>query len=88
MNVICGSVYTKAIKTALNESMRNEQKSKEVTVLLQGKLTTPLATELTERSDIQKFIGLRLEGAVMKGISEKIIEEFVEWLIVKVDEKI
>ena len=68
MNVICGSVYTNANKTTLNESMPKEQRSKEVTVLLQGKLTTPLVTELAEHSDIQKFIGLRLEGAVMKGI--------------------
>jgi hypothetical protein len=31
---------------------------------------------------------MRLEGAVMRAISEKIIEEFVEWMIVKVDESI
>jgi phosphoribosyl-ATP pyrophosphohydrolase len=87
LNIICGSVYTRAIKTALNESMSSQQRSKEVTKLLQGEMAAPLARELTERSDIQNYIGLRLESSAMNSISEKIIEEFVEWLIVEVDEK-
>jgi hypothetical protein len=88
LDFICGPVYTRAIKTALNESMSSQQRSKEVTELLQGEMAVPLAKELTERSDIQSYIGQRLEISAMKAISEKIIEEFVEWLIVKVDEKI
>ncbi len=44
-------------------------------------------TELAECSDVQKLIGLHLEGAVMKAISAKIIEEFVEWVNVKIDKK-
>jgi hypothetical protein len=88
LDFICGPVYTRAIKTALNESMSSQQRSKEVTGLLQGEMAAPLARELTERSDIQTYIGQKLEISAMKAISEKIIEEFVEWLIVKVDEKI
>lgn len=87
LNSICGSVYTRAIKTALNASMSSQQRSKEVTRLLQGEMAAPLARDLAERSDIQNYIGLRLESSAMKSISEKIIEEFVEWLIVEVDEK-
>ena len=56
-------------------------------VLLKGGLTAPLAKALTECSDIQQFIGIHLNGAVMKVNSENIIKEFLEWMIFKANEK-
>ena len=87
LNVVCGDAYTRAIKMALNESMPNKQRCKEVTAILNSELSAPLCRELSERSDAQRFLGARLEGTAMKVVSDKMISEFVEWIVGEVDEE-
>ena len=50
LNALCRVVYTNAIKTALNESIVPKQRSRQVTDLLHGEMSEPLAKELMERS--------------------------------------
>jgi len=87
LNSVCGPVYAKAIKTALNESLSIQQRRKEITELLRGELSLPLAEELNRSIDIS-VLPEGSEGAVMKVVADEMIEEFVEWVVGKIDEEI
>ena len=73
------------IKLALDEEVPIKDRKDRISELLRAELAGPLARELNERVDV-KMIPDKMEGAVLKLISKKVINEFVEWTVGHVSE--
>ena len=82
---IMPAVYVTCIKLALDEEVPIKDRKDRISELLRAELAGPLARELNERVDV-KMIPDKMEGAVLKLISKKVINEFVEWTVGHVSE--
>lgn len=82
---IMPAVYVTCIKLALDEDIPIKDRKDRISELLRAELAGPLARELNERVDV-KMIPEKMEGAVLKLISKKVINEFVEWTVGHVSE--
>lgn len=83
---IMPAVYVACIKLALNEEVPIQDRKDRISELLRAELAGPLARELNERVDVN-MIPEKMEGAVLKQIAKKVIDEFVEWTVGHVSEK-
>ncbi|CAM9670522.1 unnamed protein product [Ascophyllum nodosum] len=86
LNMILPEVWVTCIKLALNEHLTVKERRKEISGLVRGELSEPLSREINERVDV-KFIPEKIEGKVLKILTNKIIDEIVEWTVGKVDDK-
>lgn len=87
LRMLMSEVYLDSIKLALNESLPLKERRKRISHLIRGELAEPLSRELNKRVDCT-MIPEKVEGILFKIVSRKIIDEFVEWTVGKVDEKI
>ena len=83
---IMPAVYVACIKLALDEEVPIRERKDRISELLRAELAEPLARELNERVDA-KMVPEKIEGAVLKVVSKKVIDEFVEWTVGHVSEK-
>lgn len=80
-------VYVTCIKLALDETVSLKDRREQITELLRAELSEPLSKELNDRVDIA-FVPERWEGGLLKIVTDKIIEEFVEWTVGEVTDKL
>lgn len=86
LTAIMPEVYVTCIKLALNESLTMKQRRKRISDLLRAELSAPLSRELNERVDCS-LIPEGVEGRVLTVVSNKVIDEFVEWTVGEVSDK-
>ncbi|CAN0326475.1 unnamed protein product [Ascophyllum nodosum] len=86
LNRIMPEVWINCIKLALNEHLHIKERRDQISRLVRGELSEPLSREINERVDI-KFIPEKIEGKVLKILTNKIIEEIVEWTVGNIDDK-
>jgi hypothetical protein len=79
-------VYLEIVKIALNDRMSVEERRSGISSLLRGELALPLARELNQRVDTS-VLPEKVEGRVLEVISNKVLDEFVEKVIGKLDEE-
>lgn len=87
LRMLMSEVYLDSIKLALDECLPLKERRKRISHLIRGELAEPLSRELNKRVDCT-MIPERVEGVIFKVVSRKIIDEFVEWTVGKVDEKV
>ncbi|CAM9791514.1 unnamed protein product, partial [Scytosiphon promiscuus] len=87
MNAIMPQIYVRCIKLALNEAHSIKDRRKEISRILRGELSEPLTRQLNERVDCS-IVPEKWEGKVLKVVSDKVIDEFVEWTVSEVDERL
>lgn len=85
MRAICPKPYVDCLKIALTEGIPMSDRRQRITEIMQGELSDPLARELNENVDAD-LVPERLEGKLMKVLTNKLIEEFVEWTVGEIDE--
>lgn len=78
-------VYVRCIKLALNEDIHLKERKDQISDLLRGELSDPLTRQLNERVDCS-ILPENLEGQVLKIVSNKIIDKFVEWTVGEIEE--
>lgn len=86
LNMLLPEVYVGCIKLALNEELHIKERRKQISDTLRAELSEPLSRELNKRVDCS-MIPENLEGAVLKIVTNKIIDKFVEWTVGEVNEK-
>eukprot|EP00904_Undaria_pinnatifida_P010694 jgi/Undpi1/6755/HiC_scaffold_21.g09234.m1 len=84
---IMPAVYVACIKLALDETVPLQERKDRISELMRAELAGPLARELNLRVDV-KLVPEKMEGAVLKVVSKKVIDEFVEWTVGHVSEKL
>jgi hypothetical protein len=84
---ILPAVYLEILKIALNERMSVDERRKGISSRLRKELAGPLAEALNERVDAS-MIPERTEGRVLEVVANKIIDEFVEKCVTKLDDEI
>eukprot|EP00903_Cladosiphon_okamuranus_P012386 g11608.t1 len=87
MRAIMPDIYVRCIKEALDETQSIKSRRKHISTLLRGELSEPLTRQLNERVDCS-IIPEKWEGKVLKLVSNKVIDEFVEWTVGEVDERL
>ncbi|CAM9916256.1 unnamed protein product [Ectocarpus sp. 12 AP-2014] len=87
MQAIMPDVYVRCIKKALDETETIKNRRKHISTILRGELSEPLTRQLNERVDCSG-IPEKWEGKVLKLVSNKVIDEFVEWTVGEVDERL
>mmetsp|Transcript_38175 Transcript_38175/g.43018 ORF Transcript_38175/g.43018 Transcript_38175/m.43018 type:complete len:335 (+) Transcript_38175:125-1129(+) len=94
IEVVCGDVYAKAIRIALEEETSKRNRRKRISKLLQDELSEPLTTELNEKVDFYNSIFLsddaeeNVEQAVLKVVVNTMIVQTVRWIVSEIDVKI
>lgn len=84
---IMPAVYVTCIKLALDENVPIKERKDRISEIMRAELAGPLARELNLRVDV-KLVPEKMEGAVLKVVSKKVIDEFVEWTVGHVSEKL
>lgn len=84
---IMPTVYVTCIKLALNESLSVKERRSQISDLLRAELSVPLSRELNERVDCS-LVPEKIEGKVLKVVANKVIDEFVEWTVGEVSDKL
>ena len=84
---IMPTVYVTCVKLALDESLSLEERRSQISDLLRTELSVPLSRELNERVDCS-FMPEKIEGKVLKVVANKVIDEFVEWTVGEVSDKL
>ncbi|CAN0538623.1 unnamed protein product, partial [Laminaria digitata] len=84
---IMPSVYVACIKLALDEEVPIQDRKDKISKLLRDELAGPLARELNERVDVT-MIPEQMEGAMLKIMAKIVINEYVEWTVGHVNEKL
>lgn len=87
LRAICPTPYVECLKIALTEGVPIEQKREQISAILRGELEQPLARELSGNMDVA-LVPESVEERVMKVVAQKTIEEFVEWTVGEVDERL
>lgn len=83
---IMPTVYVNCIKLALDETIPLKDRRNQISDQLRAELSEPLARELNERIDIP-VLPEGLEGKLLNVVSNKVIDEFVEWTVGEVSDK-
>lgn len=78
--------YVDCMKIALQEGIPVAERRLEIAKILRGEIAEPLARELNQNCDAE-FVPEKLEGVVFKAISNKFVDEFVEWTVSEIDER-
>lgn len=86
LRAICPDPYVDCLKIALTEGLPTEQKREQISRILKAELEEPLARELSGNLDIA-LVPEHVEEGLMKIFSQKTIEEFVEWTVGEIDER-
>jgi len=94
LDVICGKVYGSIIKTALDVKLSLGERHEQISALLRDRLSVPLARELNDKVDVFSSVFLtekmedEMEGRTLKFIVDKMIFQFVKWIVSQLDDKI
>ncbi|CAN8067948.1 unnamed protein product [Agarophyton chilense] len=83
---ICPAPYVDCIKIALTESIPIEQRREQISIILQQQLVLPLASQLNGKLDVS-LIPESVEQKLLTVLSSKIIDEFVQWTVAEIDER-
>lgn len=86
MRAICPDPYVDCLKLALQEGVPADQKRREISRILRGELEEPLALQLAGSMDVA-LVPEHVEEGMMKVVAQKTIEEFVEWTVGEIDER-
>lgn len=86
LRAICPDPYVDCLKIALQEGVPTEQKRGQISQILRGQLQEPLARELAGNMDVA-LVPENMEENLMRVVSQKVIEEFVEWIVGELDER-
>eukprot|EP00171_Calliarthron_tuberculosum_P012559 IDg12559t1 len=78
--------YVDCMKIALCEEIPIVERRLQIATILRGEIAEPLSRELNERCDAS-LVPERLEGVLFKAISNKFVDEFVEWTVSEIDER-
>lgn len=78
--------YVDCMKIALDENVDIVERRLQIATILRGEIAQPLARELNENCDAD-LIPERLEGVVFKAIANKFVDQFVEWTVSEIDER-
>ncbi|CAM9930786.1 unnamed protein product [Laminaria digitata] len=80
------SVYVSCIKLALAEAVPLDERKERIADMLRAELSAPLTKVLNERIDMT-LVPEHLEGVVLKVVSDKMIDLYVEWTVGEFTEK-
>lgn len=83
--VIIPEIYVQCIRLALNERLPIHERRDQISDLMRGELSEPLARQLNERVDMS-IVPENLEGTVLKVVANKVIDRFVQWTVGEMDE--
>lgn len=86
LRAICPAPYVECLKIALTEGVPVEEKRERISTILRDEMERPLARELSGNMDVA-LIPENVEEGVMRLVAQKTIEEFVEWTVGEVDER-
>ena len=84
---ILPTVYVTCIKLALDEAVPLDERKDRISDMLRAELSDPLTKELNERIDMT-LVPEKIEGVVLKVVSNKVISAFVEWTVGEVTEQL
>lgn len=87
LKMLMPDIYVTCIKLALNEELSRKEREEQISDIMRGELSDPLTHQLNERVDL-RFVPEGLEGVMLKIVSNKIIDEFVERTVGKVSEEL
>lgn len=87
MRAICPAPYVECLKIALKEGLSSSEKRRKISTILRGELEEPLAKRLAGNIDVA-LLPEDAEEALMKVVAQKVIEEFVEWTVGEMDERL
>lgn len=87
LNMLMPTVYVTCIRLALNEELSLKERRDQISDIMRNELADPLAKQLNEHIDCSN-IPEGLEGKVLKVVANKMIDNFVEWTVGKVEEKL
>lgn len=87
LRAICPPPYVECLKIALTDGPPIEQKRERISAILREELEQPLARELSGNMDVA-LVPESVEERVMQVVAQKTIEEFVEWTVAEVDDRL
>lgn len=87
LRAIISHDHVHCIKVALNESLDVDERATRISSVMRGEMSEPLSRELDRRID-SHLLPRRVEASFFRTIANKIIDEFVEWTVGKVDDKL
>lgn len=87
MRALCPAPYVECLKIALKEGLSSNEKRKKISTILRGELEEPLAKRLAGNMDVA-LLSENAEEALMRVVAQKVIEEFVEWTVGEMDERV
>lgn len=82
----CPRSYVDCLKIALQDGIPAVQKRAQICEILQSVLAEPLAEQMAGMIDVS-LMPESMEEKVMGVICKKIVEEFVEWTVGEIDER-
>ena len=86
LSKILPEVWLNCIKLVLNEELDVKDKTDQISEMVRGEYSEPLSRELNERIDVS-LIPEGIEGKMLKILSNKVLDEIVEWTVGEFDEK-
>lgn len=85
LGAIMPRAYLRCLKIALSERLSVRQRREQVTEIMRGELSAPLADALNERVDAS-LLPENVEGTVLRLVADEIVEEFCQMIIGEIDE--
>lgn len=87
MRVLCPAPYVDCLKIALEEGSSVEDKRRRICEIMRPTLAEPLAREMAGVIDVA-MVPENMEERVLEVVTRKIVEEFVEWTVGEIDERL
>lgn len=86
LRAICPAPYVDCLKLALQEGVPAADKRAAISRILRAELEEPLARELAGSVDVA-LVPEHVEHQLMRVVAQKTVDEFVEWTVGEIDDR-
>lgn len=82
----CPSSYVDCLKIALQEGIPVEEKRRKISTIMHSTIAEPLSKSMAGSIDVA-LVPEYLEERILSLVCRKIVDEFVEWTVGEIDER-